>query len=51
MLCVFKETIAHQKPPNTTALHCSLPRNQPATFLKMFFVYNHKLPSSFKKQN
>ena len=51
MLCVFKETIAHQKAANTTALHCSLPRNQAATFLKMFFVYNHKLSCSFNKQN
>ena len=50
MLSVFKESIAHQKPANTTALHCSLPPNQPATFFQMFFVYNHKLPCSFNKQ-
>ena len=49
MLSVFKETIGHK--PAITALHCSLPRNQPATFFKMFFVYNHKPPCSFNKQN
>ena len=52
MLSVFEETIAHQKPANKTALHCSLPRNQAATaFFKMFFVFNHKLPCSFNIQN
>ena len=50
MPSVFKETIAH-KPPNSTGLHCSLPRNQPATFFKMFFVFNHKLPCSFNIRN
>ena len=51
MLSVFTETIA-RKPANTTALHCSLPRNQAATaFFKMFFVFNHKLPCSFNTQN
>ena len=50
MPSVCKETIAH-KPANTTALRCSLRRNQAATFFKMFFVFNHKLPCSFNKQN